>query len=70
MEDFISRVSGVLERPVSLDTRFRDDPQWCSLKAFGLLVTLENTYGKMLGIDEFECLETVGDLARAAGVLK
>lgn len=70
MDDFIQRVSEVLERPVDCSTRFRDDPSWCSLKAFGLLVTLENTYGKCIDLDGFAALETVGDLARIAGVQK
>ena len=68
MDEFINKVSVVLEVPsVTPDTCFRTIVGWCSLKAFGLLVMLEQDYGKTLSIDEFLKLETVADLARAAG---
>lgn len=68
MEQFLNRMSGILEQPVELATRFRELPGWSSLMAFGILVTLENDYGKAYTITAFQKFETVGDLAKAAGL--
>lgn len=77
MNKFLKSVADVLEvGSVTLDTPFRETEGWCSLKAFGLLVTLENDWGAPIGIDRFMELKTVRDLCReafiafAAGVLK
>lgn len=68
MNAFLDRMSAVLETPVTEDTRFREVDGWSSLMAFGMLVVLESEYGRRMGIAEFETLETVGDVARAANV--
>ncbi len=69
LSDFLIKIAQVLEvESVTPATDFRSVEDWCSLKAFGLLVLLENAYGKSLGMDEFLQLKTVEDLARAAGV--
>ena len=69
MEEFLAKVAKVLEVPaVSADDDFRSVEGWCSLKAFGLLVMLDQDYGKTIGIDDFLRLRTVADLALAAGV--
>ena len=77
MNKFLKTVADVLEvESVSLDTPFRETEGWCSLKAFGLLVMLENDWGAPTSIDRFLELKTVRDLCReafiafAAGVLK
>jgi len=77
MNRFEKTVADVLEvDSVSPDTRFRETDGWCSLKAFGLLVLLENDWGAPTGIDRFLELHTVRDLWReaflafAAGILK
>ena len=77
MNKFLKTVADVLEvESVSLDTPFRETEGWCSLKAFGLLVMLENDWGAPTAIDRFLELKTVRDLCReafiafAAGVLK
>ena len=69
MNDFLAKVADVLEvESVTPETDFRQVEGWCSLKAFGLWVTLDQEYGKQMGIDEFLQFRTVADLARAAGV--
>ena len=77
MNRFVKAVSDVLEvDALDLDTRFRETEGWCSLKAFGLLVMLENDWGAPTDIERFMSLATVRDLWReafvafAAGVLK
>lgn len=77
MNKFLKTVADVLEvESVSLDTPFRETEGWCSLKAFGLLVMLENDWGAPTSIDRFLELKTMRDLCReafiafAAGVLK
>ena len=64
---FLAAAADVLEtEDVGLDTRIRDVPEWSSLKAFGLLVMMENRFAAPLKIDAFMALETVGDLYRHA----
>ena len=77
MNNFVQAVADVLEvDAIDLDTRFRETEGWCSLKAFGLLVMLENDWGAPTDIAKFMTLETVRDLWReafvafAAGALK
>ena len=64
---FLAAAADVLEADsVGLGTRIRDVPDWSSLKAFGLLVMMENRFAAPLKIDAFTALETVGDLYRHA----
>lgn len=67
MTGFLQKVADVLEvDSVGIDDDFRAVPDWCSLKGFGLLVTLENDYGAKVGVDDFLRLRTVRDLYRVA----
>ena len=68
MNEFLDRMSSILETPVTAATRFREVEGWSSLMAFAILVTLENDYGRCMMIDEFNAQETVGDLAAACGL--
>ena len=69
MNKFLKSVADVLETDdLTLDTPFRETEGWCSLKAFGLLVMLDQDYGRTLSINGFLALRTVADLAAAAGV--
>ena len=68
MTEFLDRMSAILETPVTAETRFREVEGWSSLMGFGILVTLENDYGRRMMIDEFMTLETISDLAAACGV--
>ena len=68
MNEFLDRMSAILEAPVKAETRFREVPGWSSLMGFGILVTLENDYGRRMMIDEFLKMETIADLAAACGV--
>ena len=69
MQEFLAKVADILEVPsVTPETDFRAVDGWCSLKAFGLLVMLDQDYGRTLTVDAFLGLRTVRDLAVAAGV--
>ena len=61
-------MSAILETSVTAETRFREVEGWSSLMGFGILVTLENDYGRRMMIDEFQKMQTIGDLAAACGV--
>ena len=60
--EFLERLSDVLETSVTLETRFRDVDNWSSLMGFGILVTLENDFGRRMSIEKFLTCETIGDL--------
>lgn len=67
MNLFVKAVADVLEvESLDLDTAFRTLDGWCSLKAFGLLVMLENDWATPFTIDRFLELKTVRDLYREA----
>ena len=68
MSGFLDKMSAILETPVTAETRFREVPGYSSLMGFGILVTLENDYGRPMMIDEFQKLATVADLAAACGL--
>ena len=70
MSKFLDRMSAVLETPVSPGTRFREVEGWSSLMAFGILVTLENDYGRRMDLAELAEMTTVGDLASACGLVE
>ena len=61
-------MSAILETPVTAETRFREVEGWSSLMGFGILVTLENDYGRRMMIDEFQKIQTIAELAAACGV--
>ena len=68
MNEFLDRMSAILETPVTAETRFREVEGWSSLMGFGILVTLENDYGRRMMIDEFQKIQTIAELAAACGV--
>ena len=68
MNEFLDRMSAILETPVRAETRFREVEGWSSLMGFGILVTLENDYGRRMMIYEFQTMQTISDLAAACGV--
>lgn len=68
MSRFLDRMSAVLEAPAAADTKFREVPGWSSLMAFGILVTLENDYGRRMDLAEFATMHTIADLAAACGL--
>ena len=68
MNEFLDRMSAILETPVTAETRFREVEGWSSLMGFGILVTLENDYGRRMMIDEFQKTQTIAELAAACGV--
>lgn len=68
MSEFLDQMSTILEVPVTAETRFREVAGWSSLMVFGILVTLENSYGRKMTIDEFLTMNTLADLAAACGI--
>jgi len=69
MNVFLKSVASVLEvEAIALDDDFRQVPDWCSLKGFGLLVMMENDWSAPLTVDRFLALRTVRDLYREAFV--
>lgn len=61
--EFCAAVASVLEVPsIGLGDEFRSVPDWCSLKAFGLLVMMENDFAVPLTVADLAELRTVGDL--------
>lgn len=69
MPQFLEKIAEVLEVPsVTPEYAFRSAPGWSSLMGFALIVLLEQQYHVTLTVDDFMKLETVADLARAAGV--
>ena len=60
---FLDAVASVLEAPaLGFDDDFRESCEWCSLKAFGLLVLMENDFATPLNLAELERLRTVREL--------
>lgn len=68
MNAFLDKMSAILETPVTPETRFREVEGWSSLMGFGILVTLENDFGRRMMIDEFLKMHTIADLAAACGL--
>ena len=68
MNEFLDKMAAVLETPVTLETKFREVEGWSSLMGFGILVTLENDFGRPMTIDEFRTMQTISDLMSACGV--
>ena len=61
-QEFLDRMASVLEESVTMETRFREVQVWSSLMGFGILVTLENDFGRRMTVDEFLTCHTIGDL--------
>lgn len=69
MNDFLTKIAEILEiDTVGSDFKFRSIDEWDSLKGFSIIVLMESDYGKQMSVEEFLACETVGDLARYAGV--
>ena len=69
MSQFLEKIAEVLEVPsVTPDFAFRSAPGWSSLMGFALIVLLDQQYHVTLSVEDFMKIETIADLARAAGV--
>jgi len=69
MNEFLTKVAEILEvEGVSSEDKFRDVPDWDSMKGFSLIVLMETDYGKPMDVETFLKCETVADLAKFAGV--
>ena len=68
-EKFINAFKEALEmedQDVSLNDKFRDFEEWDSLSRLSLIAMLDEEYGVQIEEGEFEKLETVGDILKAA----
>ena len=64
---FFSSAADILEIDgADGSVKFRETPDWSSLKAFALLVMMENSFSAPVGMDEFAEMSTLGDLYRRA----
>jgi acyl carrier protein len=69
MEEFLPKVAEILEvESVTPEFKFREIEEWDSLKGFSIIVLMEQDYGKEMSVEAFLECETVGDLAKFAGV--
>ena len=69
MEEFLPKIAEILEvESVTPDFKFREIDEWDSLKGFSIIVLMEQDYGKEMPVETFLACETVGDLAKFAGV--
>lgn len=69
MEDFLLKIAEILEvESVTAETRFRDIGDWSSLKGFSLLVFLSQEYGKEITVGALTQCNSVGELAKLAGI--
>ena len=68
MNEFLDRMSAILETPVTAETRFREVEGWSARRGVGSVVTLEDDYGQRMMIDEFQKVQTIAELAAACGV--
>ena len=69
MKEFLEKVAEILEiDTVTPDFKFREAPDWDSMKGFSLIVLLEGDYGKPMDVETFLKCETVESLAKFAGV--
>ncbi len=67
MNRFYSSLADVLEvDEVGPDLAFREVPGWCSLKAFGVLVLMENDWKAPIAIERLADFSSAKDLYREA----
>lgn len=69
MREFVNKVAEVLEvESIDANDRFRDVPDWDSVKGLGLIVMINDDYNVEVSVEEFMESQTVGDLAALAKV--
>ena len=70
MDEFLQKMAEILEvESVTPDFRFREIDEWDSMKGFSIIVLMEQDYGREMPVETFLGCETVGDLAKFAGVV-
>ncbi len=65
MDKFIELMAEILEvepNSISLNTNFREDCDFDSMKGFSMLCTLEEEFGKKVTVEQFKKCNTIGDL--------
>ncbi len=65
MERFLELMAEILEvqpSDISLNTNFREDCDFDSLKGFSMICTLEEEYNKTITVAQFLECKTIGDL--------
>lgn len=65
MEQFLEFMAEILEvesSDISLNTDFREDCDFDSMKGFAMICTIEEEYGKTITVPQFLNCKTLGDL--------
>ena len=66
--DFLTELTASLPtaplRPLTADTRFREQPWWDSLAALIVMASFQSTYGKQITADQLRGCQTLGDVVR------
>lgn len=69
MNEFLTEMADILEvESVTPETVFRDCPDFDSMKGFAIIVMVQRDYGREITVPEFLSYQTVGDIAKAAGL--
>ena len=65
MEKFLELIAEILEvepNEISLETDFRKDCDFDSLRGFSMICMIEDEYGKTVSVETFLKCKTLGDL--------
>ena len=65
MEQFLEFMAEILEvepSEITLNTDFREDCDFDSMKGFSMICTIEEEYGKTITVAQFLNCKTLGDL--------
>lgn len=62
IENFLTATDFQEPVEVTLDTRFRELPEWDSLAALGVIVMFDMEYGKAITGDDLHSVETIAQL--------
>ncbi|MBQ7607909.1 MAG: acyl carrier protein [Desulfovibrionaceae bacterium] len=67
---FLAELAYALQRDdsLTLDDRLKDLEEWDSLAAMGVTALLDRKFGKRLSFDDIARMQTVRDIAQAAGL--
>ena len=69
-EEFLAEFIEILQRddPLTMDMRLKDIDEWDSLANMGLTAFLDRRLNKKVSFDDLKRMETVKDVAIAAGI--
>ncbi len=66
--DFLTELAASLPtapaRPLSAETRFREQPWWDSLAALVIMASFQGAYGRQVTAEQLRACHTLGDVMR------